>query len=78
MREAWLQYKPLKHPSTGERVEAWHWDLRGPYLDRACAWRPGALRLDVGASPLPPFGGIHRDSRSLVLPARKAHTEHRR
>ncbi len=53
MREAWLQYKPLKHPRTGERVEAWHWDLRGPYLDRACAWRPRALRPDVGASPCP-------------------------
>lgn len=25
----WLQYKPLKDPRTGERVEAWHWDLWG-------------------------------------------------
>ena len=24
-----LQYKPLKDPRTGERVEAWHWDLLG-------------------------------------------------
>ena len=23
----WLQYKPLKDPRTGVRVEAWHWDL---------------------------------------------------
>lgn len=29
---AWLQHKPLKHPRYGERVEAWHWDLRGRYL----------------------------------------------
>lgn len=32
---AWLQYKPLKHPRDGNRVEAWHWDLRGVYLQRA-------------------------------------------
>ncbi len=25
-----LQYKPLKDPRTGERREAWHWDLGGP------------------------------------------------
>jgi hypothetical protein len=33
MSERWLQYKPLKHPQTSQRVEAWHWDLRGPYLE---------------------------------------------
>ena len=27
-----LQFKPLKDPRTGERVEAWHWDLAGPFL----------------------------------------------
>jgi hypothetical protein len=27
-----LQYHPLKDPRTGERREAWHWDLGGPYL----------------------------------------------
>jgi len=27
-----LQYKPLKDPRTGERRDAWHWDLGGPYL----------------------------------------------
>ena len=27
-----LQYKPLKDPRTGKRVDAWHWDLGGPYL----------------------------------------------
>ena len=27
-----LQYKPLKDPRTGERREAWHWDLGGPVL----------------------------------------------
>jgi hypothetical protein len=30
-----LQYKPLKDPRTGERREAWHWDLGGPYLPPA-------------------------------------------
>ncbi len=33
MNEDWLQYKPLKDPRTGRRVEAWHWDLRGRYLE---------------------------------------------
>lgn len=28
----YLEYKPLKDPDTGDRVEAWHWDLRGQYL----------------------------------------------
>lgn len=32
---AWLQHKPLKHPRDGRSVEAWHWDLRGKYLERA-------------------------------------------
>jgi hypothetical protein len=27
-----LQYKPLKDPRTGERRDAWHWDLGGKYL----------------------------------------------
>ena len=27
-----LQRKPLKDPRTGERREAWHWDLVGPFL----------------------------------------------
>ena len=27
-----LQYKPLKDPRSGARVDAWHWDLVGPYL----------------------------------------------
>jgi hypothetical protein len=30
-----LQYKPLKDPRTGERREAWHWDLVGRYLPPA-------------------------------------------
>ena len=29
----WLQYKPLKHPVSGRRVEAWHWDLRNESLE---------------------------------------------
>jgi hypothetical protein len=35
MREEWLQYRPLKHPETGARVGAWHWDLRGERLQQA-------------------------------------------
>ena len=27
-----LQFKPLKDPRTGERKDAWHWDLGGPVL----------------------------------------------
>ena len=30
-----LQYKPLKDPRTGERREAWHWDLVGRHLPPA-------------------------------------------
>jgi hypothetical protein len=38
LRPEWLQYKPLKDPRTGERVPAWHWDLRG---DRLRDLQPG-------------------------------------
>jgi hypothetical protein len=27
-----LQFKPLRDPRTGQRRDAWHWDLGGPYL----------------------------------------------
>jgi hypothetical protein len=27
-----LQRKPLKDPRTGDRRDAWHWDLAGNYL----------------------------------------------
>jgi hypothetical protein len=27
-----LQFKPLRDPATGERRDAWHWDLVGPFL----------------------------------------------
>jgi hypothetical protein len=27
-----LQFKPLRDPRTGERRDAWHWDLVGPRL----------------------------------------------
>jgi hypothetical protein len=27
-----LQFKPLKDPRTGNRHDAWHWDLGGPVL----------------------------------------------
>jgi hypothetical protein len=30
--ETRLQFKPLKDPRTGERRDAWHWDLGGPLL----------------------------------------------
>ena len=37
MAPDWLQHKPLRYPPTGVRMEAWHWDLRGVYLERAVA-----------------------------------------
>jgi hypothetical protein len=30
--ESRLQFKPLKDPRTGERRDAWHWDLVGVWL----------------------------------------------
>lgn len=36
LSEARLQFKPLKDPRTGERRDAWHWDLGGPYLPPRC------------------------------------------
>jgi len=27
-----LQFKPLKDPRTGERLDAWHWDLVDEFL----------------------------------------------
>ncbi len=30
--EVRLQFKPLRDPRTGQRRDAWHWDLGGPYL----------------------------------------------
>ncbi|MDQ6829164.1 MAG: hypothetical protein M3081_09900 [Gemmatimonadota bacterium] len=30
--ESRLQHKPLKDPRSGERREAWHWDLVGKFL----------------------------------------------
>lgn len=42
-----LQYRPVRDPRTGERVEAWHWDLKREPLARA-------LTL---ALPKVPFGG---------------------
>jgi len=35
LRPEWLQYKPLRDPRTGQRVDAWHWDLRGAHVQRA-------------------------------------------
>ena len=32
LSEARLQFKPLKDPRTGERRDAWHWDLGGAFL----------------------------------------------
>ncbi len=32
LRAEHLQYKPLKDPRTGERRDAWHWDLVGRFL----------------------------------------------
>ena len=30
-----LQYKPLRDPRTGDRRDAWHWDLVGEFLPPA-------------------------------------------
>jgi hypothetical protein len=35
LREDWIQYKPLRYPLTGVRMDAWHWDLRGRFLEVA-------------------------------------------
>lgn len=35
MSAEWLQFKPLKDPDGGVRVDAWHWDLLGPRLELA-------------------------------------------
>ena len=32
LSEARLQFKPLKDPRNGDRRDAWHWDLVGPFL----------------------------------------------
>jgi len=34
LHPAWLQYKPLKDPRTGQRMPAWHWDVWGERLRR--------------------------------------------
>lgn len=45
LRAERLQYRPLKHPDTGERHPAWHWDLTGWHLERA---------LRLAAPKMPP------------------------
>lgn len=47
----WLQYRPLRDPRSLERVEAWHWDLRGDRLTRAVAL--AGPRVPFGARPEP-------------------------
>lgn len=29
-----LEYKPLRDPRSGERRDAWHWDLVGPWIPK--------------------------------------------
>lgn len=48
LQEQWLQYKPLKQPASGVRVEAWHWDLRGPYLEKALRAAGPRVVADAG------------------------------
>ncbi len=55
MKAKWLQYKPLKNPRTGERLEAWHWDLRG--------WSLAAGEQIVAAGPLAIGKATARDRR---------------
>jgi hypothetical protein len=38
----WLQYKPLKHPDTGVRTPAWHWDLVGEQVPARSPAQPGS------------------------------------
>ncbi len=41
LRSEWLQFKPLKYPPTGQRVPAWHWDLRARFLATAVTLKAG-------------------------------------
>ena len=51
MAPQWLQYKPLKDPRTAKRVEAWHWDLRGRFLEAASRLAgPKAKAGDAGTT----------------------------
>jgi hypothetical protein len=45
-----LQYKPLKDPRTGERCDAWHWDLGGAFLPERAerSFDSGAARRRSG------------------------------
>lgn len=45
MRAEWLQHKPLKDPTSGDRVEAWHWDLRGRYLQEGIRRRESSSSI---------------------------------
>lgn len=45
-----LQYKPLKDPRTGQRRDAWHWDLAGPLLPPPT---PGATPTRRTTRPTP-------------------------
>ncbi len=38
-----LQFKPLKDPRTGERRNAWHWDLVGRFLPPPGRVPPGGV-----------------------------------
>lgn len=51
MRPEWLQYKPLKRLDTRERVDAWHWDLRGQRLETA---------VRLAAPPVPRCSPLRR------------------
>ena len=44
MSERWLQYRPIKHPESGQRMPAWHWDLRGDRLALAIQLADRRLR----------------------------------
>jgi len=50
MKPEWLQFKPLKNPDTAQRVEAWHWDLRGPYFEVGLK-KSGPTRGGNGSQP---------------------------
>ena len=47
-----LQRKPLRDPRTGERREAWHWDLAGPLLPPIPTSLPDESPSGDGTVPL--------------------------
>lgn len=61
-----LEFRPMKHPGTGAREAAWHWDLVGP-------WVPSRRRIqDDPSSTCPSDAGAARDVRNSANAPRVA------